>query len=550
MENLQNFIEKFENTMVECWDNQALNDYGHDSITYGELAREIAMLHLIWKKAGLNEGDKVALNAASSASWAKVFMAAMTGKYVSCQLFNGFTPQDTQKLTVHSDSRILYTEKGIFDKMDVSTMPDLIAIFDTKTQDLLYSRNGFEEIYNNREQLFAQAYPNGYRKEDLKHCGRSMEDTCCIMYTSGSTGFPKGVMISAKNISMNVWSAPQFFPFRRGENYLSVLPYAHIFGLTIDMIMCLSTGMHLTVLGLPPIPQILKKALCEVRPHVCMMVPLILEKMTEYAIGDFIHTPKSVAKLENPAENRDFCDALRTIFISAMGGNLEVMATGGAPLRPELESLLAEKIEFPLVTGYGMTECAPLIALGRKGDYKLKSCGYVTPKMQVNIQSSDPTSIAGELWVKGDYVFQGYYKNPAADKEVFTEDGWFKTGDLGTLDAEGHLFLVGRCKSMLLASNGQNVFPEEIETVLNAKPYIAESIIVQRENQFVALIVPNADLAVGNNLDSATMQEIIRQNVDATNKEIPAYSQISKYEIMNEPFAKTPKGSIKRFLYS
>lgn len=547
---MQNFIEKFETSVKECWNNAAVSDYKNNTWTYSQVAEEIAKMHLVWKAAGIGQGDKISLNARSSANWAKVFMAVTSGGHVAVQLFNGFTPADAQKFTHHSDSKILFTEKAIFDGMNFDEMPQLLAAFDTKSMELLASRGEFASIHAKREELFKQAYPNGFAPSAVEYVKLDMDELCCINYTSGSTGNPKGVMLSVRNISSNVEMIPVHFPYRRGDNYLSVLPFAHIFGLLYDMIACMCTGMHLTVLGLPPAPTILKDAMQQIKPHVIMMVPLVLSKMAEYAIGEFIHSRTGEARLADHKQHPEFCQALRTIVLSYLGGQCEVIVTGGAAIPDNLEQLLITKLDMPLVTGYGMTECGPTISLGHLGKYKLKSCGEIVERMQARIDSADPQNTVGELWVKGDNCFTGYYKNPEADKEVFTEEGWFRTGDLGIIDSEDTLFLVGRCKSMLLASNGQNVYPEEIEVKLNAMPYVAESIVVQRGEKFTAIVVPNADLLANDGVSAETLKEIMERNIATLNTQIPAYSAISDYELHNDPFAKTPKGSIKRFMYS
>lgn len=546
---MQSFIKRFEETVKACWENPAVSDYRNNTFTYGGMAKEIEMMHLVWREAGLVEGDKISLNARSSANWAITFMAATTGGYVACQLFNGFTPVDTQKFVHHSDSKILFTEKAIFDGMDFETMPQVIAVFDMRNFQLLASRGNFADIYARRDELFAAAHPNGFNSDDVNYVDSSMDKLCCLNYTSGSTGNPKGVMLSVLNISSNVELVARHFPYNRGESFLSVLPFAHIFGLLADMLVCICTGMHLTVLGLPPAPSILKDAMQLVRPRVVMMVPLVLSKLAEFAIGEFVHSKSGEARLADHKNNPEFCSALRTILLSYMGGNCEVIVTGGAAIPEDVEELLITKLNMPFVTGYGMTECGPIISLGHLGQYKLKSCGEIVECMQAHIDSKDPHNTVGEVWVKGDNVFLGYYKNPEADSEVFNSEGWFRTGDLGTIDKEETLFLVGRCKSMLLSSNGQNVYPEEIEVKLNTLPYVAESVVVQRGEKFVAIVVPNADLLASDGVSAETLAGVMDKNLETLNSIIPAYSQISSFEMREEPFSKTPKGSIKRFMY-
>ena len=377
-----------------------------------------------------------------------------------------------------------------------------------------------------------------------------MENLCCLNYTSGSTGNPKGVMLTMRNISSNIEVIPTRCPYTHGEKYLSMLPFAHIYGLTFDLITPLCMGMHLTVLGMLPAPTTLKDAMQAVRPKMAIMVPLVLSKMVEYAIGEFLHSKSGKARLANYKQHPEFCFALRTILLSYFGGNIELMTTGGAAIPEELEHLLSVKLQLPLVTAYGMTECGPLITVGNLATYKLKSCGELVDRIEARIDSANPENTVGELWVRGDNVFAGYYKNPEADKELFTEDGWFRTGDLGTMDKDNTLFLVGRCKSMLLSTNGQNVYPEEIEVKLNALPYITESLMVQRGEKFVALIVPDTELLAAPQVSTETFICVMEKNLETLNTSIPAYAQISSYELRDEAFAKTPKGSIKRFMYS
>ena len=547
---MEYFIRTFENSIKRCWDRPALDEFHVSSITYGELATEIETIQLYWKAAGLKPGDKVAINARSSANWAKTFMAATSGGYVAVQLFNGYTPDGAQQLVNHSDSRILYTEKAIFDKMDFEKMPQLLGAIDLHSGELLASRGNFGEVYANRNELFSKAYPKGFHKKDLHYIERSMGEVCAINYTSGSTGNPKGVMLTVRNFSANIYLIPRHFPYRGEDNYVSVLPYAHIFGLVYDMMAPLCYGMHLVILFVPPVPTNLKPALREFKPYVFFAVPLILNKLIDDSIGEFIHSKSGSAKLADYKNNEDFCEALATIFIKALGGNIGLFVTGGAAIPEQLEELLTVKLKLPFVTGYGMTECSPTICLGHKDRYKAKSVGeYIDECITAKIDSSDPETIPGEVLVKGDCVFVGYHKNEEATKAAFTQDGWFHTGDIGTMDKDHTVFLAGRCKNMILSTNGQNIFPEEIEVVLNNLQYVAESLIVSRNKKLVALIVPNQNQIADAGIDAETLKRIMVADLETLNKKIPTYSSVSDYVIMKEPFAKTPKGSIKRFMY-
>jgi long-chain acyl-CoA synthetase len=544
------FLRRFEQSVKECWNKTALVEFNQEGITYGELAAELEKTVLWWRAAGLLPGDKVAINARSSANWAKTFFAAQTGGFVAVQLFNGFTPADTMHLVDHSDSRILYTEKAIFEKMDFEAMPKLLGAIDTKSGELLAARGDFAKVYESREAGFTAAHPAGLRREDVQYPDRPLDELCALMYTSGSTGNPKGVMISVRNFSSNIQLIPIHFPYKRDDNYVSVLPYAHIFGLVYDLMAPLCYGMTLCILYVPPVPAYLKPALREYKPYVFFAVPLIINKMIDDTIGEFIHSKSGAAKLADYRNNPDFCEALRTIFMNAFGGRLGLMITGGAAMPEQLERLFLEQLKVPFVTGYGMTECTPTITLGHKETYVMKECGEPVPEgIELKIDSPDPHKVAGEVLVRGHVVFTGYYKNPEATRAVFTDDGWFRTGDLGTVDGIGRVFLVGRSKSMILGTNGQNIFPEEIEVVLNQLPYVQESIVVGRGGQLTALIVPNQNQLADNHIDSDTLKSIMDGNLTTLNEKIPSYASVRRYELQFEPFSKTPKGSIKRFMY-
>ena len=524
---IDNFIRLFENATRECWDRPALSDFHKSTITYRELAERVYTLDLIWKKAGIKPGDKIAINTKSCALGASVFMAAVSKGYVAVHLYNAFTPADTQRLVNHSDSKILYTEKRAFDEMNFDEMPQVLCVIDAGTGKVLASRNGVDELYAQADALLAADFPGGMQPADFKVCNPDLDDVCAILYTSGSTGNPKGVMLTYRNYTANVQGIRPGFPFYPRENYLSLLPHAHSFGLTCDVVIPMTMGMHVTVLGLPPIPSNVQAALQEVKPRIFYGVPLIFVKFAEYVLGEDIKSPEGKAKLADYKHNPDFCKMLHDKLINAMGGNIEVFATGGAAIPSEVESLLVYKLQLPFITGYGLTELAPIVSYGKLGKYIPKSCGEYLPEiMEIKIDSPDPENIAGELSVKGDVVFKGYYKNQEATDQVL-KDGWFRTGDMGTVDKNRNVFLLGRSKNMILAGNGQNVYPEEIEVILNELPYVAESIVLQRDTKIIALIVPNMDALDKAGINADALDAIMKQNITLLNSKLPSYSTVN-----------------------
>lgn len=531
---MKSFITKFHEVVQGNYNCPVLNNFRQDPLTYHQFYDEILSIQNSWKAAGLVKGDKVAIFAPNSSNWVKTFFAAITGGYIAVELYHLYTPQDVMELVCHSDSKILYTDQHGFSQMDIKKMPNLIAVVDINSMNIIATRNNFTISFN-----------RNCDKDNLQY-NIDLDDICTIIYTSGSTGVPKGVMLSVRNISANFDAISATYPYRERENYLSTLPFAHSFGLMFDVILPICSGMHTHILCSVPTPTSLIIAFNEVRPHLFFTVPIVLQKLILNLIGGEYNSEDGQKKLANYFDNPDFCQLLRIKILSGMGGSIEVFATGGASIPFEIESLLLNKLSLPFVTIYGMTECSPIISLDVPGKYKMRSCGKYIDNIQLKVDSQDSSAIPGEILVKGDGVFVGYYKNSDADSKAFTPDGWFHTGDLATIDDEKNIFISGRCKNMFLYANGENIYQEDIEAILNKMPLVLESLIVCRDERLVALIVPKRD---ENNNISNSINEIMTSNIQKLNSRLPHYSHVAEYELFKEPFAKTSKGNIRRYMY-
>lgn len=545
----QNFVKIYEESFNKNWDLPALTNYkDSETLSYGMLAREIARLHILFEEIGIEKGDKIALIGKNHTTWSTVFLATFTYGAVIVPILHEFNPESMEHIIIHSESKCVFIEDKIWqelnhDKIDLPffSIPSftLIKGDDEKIKDAAGR-------FNN---LIDEKYPNGFTKEDIKYAQVDNDEVVCLNYTSGTTGNSKGVMLTANNYAGNVTYAHTLELLLHGERDLAFLPMAHAYGCAFDFLYALSNGVHVTLLDVIPSPQNLIKAFQEVKPHIIITVPLIFEKIYKNRILPIIEKPIMKLLLKVPGINTLIYKSIRNSLVTTLGGNFREVIIGGAALGKDVEAFFA-KIKFPFTVGYGMTECAPLISYDHHYDFIPTSCGSVLEGiMEARIDSPDPENIPGEIQVRGENVMKGYYKNPEATREAFTEDGWLKTGDSGVL-IDNRLYIKGRIKTMLLGANGQNVYPEEIEAKLNNLPYVSESLVVRRENKFIALVYPDRPAMKENNIPSKQLASIMDENKGILNKSVARYERISTIELMDEEFEKTPKKSIKRFLYS
>ena len=528
----------------------ALSDFGGQTLTFRQLGRKIAEIHILYKAIGLRQGDKVALCAKNSASWAVTFLATMTyGAVPDIDTYTGL-PDQIVHLTVHSEARLLFTEKSIADNIDTERLAGVEAVMLLDSYTPVFSRvPELEPLVRKLPEAFARIYPEGFTPEDIRYADPAMNSLALINYTSGSSGNPKGVMLSYRNIWSNVSFGLANIDFLHpGDNMLSMLPLAHMYGLVFELLFPLCRGCHITFLGRVPSPKVLLQAFAATRPKLVITVPLVIEKIVKSRILPRLSTPAMRLLLAIPGIRGMIYSKVRDQLIQALGGNLRQLILGGAALSDEVEALL-RKIRFPFTIGYGMTECAPLITYEWWETQRPHSCGRLCHGMEARILSDDYHNTPGVLFVKGDNVMMGYYKNPESTEEALCPDGWLRTGDVCTMDNDGYLYIRGRDKNMILSSSGQNIYPEEIEAKLNNLPLVAESVVVERDGRIVALVHPAYDLGRQEGLTDTQTEQRVTALLPQLNKLLPAYSRVSTLELHRDEFEKTPKHSIRRFIY-
>ena len=544
----KSFNAYIENSIRENWELTALSDFKGVSYNYKDIARKIEKMHILMEAAGVKKGDKIAICGRNSSHWAVAFFATLTYGAVVVPILHEFKPDNIHHIVNHSESKLLFVGDVVYENIDKSKMPGLTGIILINDFSVLHSQS--KKLIDAREHLnqyFGDKYPERFRREDVSYHKDSPDELALINYTSGSTGFSKGVMLPYRSLWTNLrFCYDNMTYINPGDQVVSMLPMAHMYGLMVKLCNCFAKGCHIHFLTRIPSPKIILDAFAEVKPRAVISVPLIIEKIVRGKVFPLLEKPLMQLMMKIPFLNTQLQQQIRAKLEEAFGGNMQEIIIGGAALNHEIE-LFLHKIGFPFTIGYGMTECAPLISYSPWQKARLGSCGKVIDRTEARIDSADPQNIVGELHVKGDSVMLGYYKNQEATDAVL-KDGWLNTGDLAVLDKDNYIYLKGRSKSMILGPSGQNIYPEEIEARINNLPYVNESIVIEQNGKLVALIYPDFENAEKQGLASS-IEELMEENRIAVNKNLPGYSQITKIKLFYEEFEKTPKRSIKRYLY-
>ena len=540
----------FEESFKKNWDRPAISNYQGITLHYRDVARRIAKMHIMFGECGLQKGDKVAICSRNQANWAVAFLSTMTYGAVPVPLLHEFKSSNIHHLVNHSEAKILFVDDVIWEGLSETEMPDLHAIIQVNTFKLLYAAE--QNIVDAREhlnELFGRKYPNVFTREDLNYYEDSADELAIINYTSGTSGFSKGVMIPYRAVYSNIEFGRTVLPgLDHTKNVVSMLPSAHMYGLMFELLYELSVGAHVHFLSRVPSPKIIMQALAEVKPYVIIAVPLVIEKIYKTKVKPILEKEGIRVLMKLPVLNQVVLNKIKSELINAFGGEFYEVIIGGAAFNKEVESFF-KKMNFPFTVGYGMTECAPIIAYDDWNVEKLNSCGKAVNNMEIRIASANPAEIPGEIQVKGANVFLGYYNNEEATNAVFTEDGWFCTGDMGIIDEEGSLFIKGRTKCMILGPSGQNIYPEEVETVINNHPYVVDSLVVEDNGGLTALIFPDFASGVRDGMNQQAFVKHVEGLLSEINKDLPNYAKLKRIKVMMEDFERTPKKSIKRYLY-
>lgn len=551
MDNKATLNEYILQSITSNWELPALTDFDGVSYNYKDVARKITKLHIIFERCGLKPGDKIAICGRNSAQWSVAFLGALTYGAVAVPILNEFKPDTIHHLVNHSESKLFFTDSSIWENLDSDSMADLIGAFNLHNFSLFISRNEMLTDARNRlNELFGMKFPERFTSADFKVVvPTDPDEVMMINYTSGSTGFSKGVMLTCRNLWSNVQFTIDGIKFLvPGDNIVSMLPLAHMYGLVVELLHPFVKGCHTHFLTRMPSPRVIMDAFARVRPKLIVSVPLIIEKIIKTKVFPLLDKPLMKILMHVPFVDDRLLSRIKQQLTATFGGNLQEMIIGGAALNKDVAVFL-RKIDFPFTVGYGMTECAPLISYAPWQEARKNSCGRIVDRMIGRVENPDPETKAGVIWVKGDNVMKGYFKNPEATAACMDNNGWLCTGDIGVIDADNFIYLRGRDKNMILGPSGQNIYPEEIEQILNNLPYVSESIVISDGGKLVALIYPDYDLAGKEGMSVSDIDAVMAENIEVLNKEVPAYSKVTRHKLMSEEFEKTPKRSIKRYLY-
>lgn len=548
----ENFIKIYEKSFQENWDLPALTDYVEQkTLTFADVAKEIARFHILFKECQIRRGDKIALIGRDCANWCVVYMAAVTYGAIIVPILPDFNPNDVHHIINHSESVFLFVSDRIWDTLEEEKISEIRGVFSLTDFRCLHQRDGenIQKLLKELDSRFTEKYPNGFTRENIRYADLDNDKVVLLNYTSGTTGFSKGVMLTGNNLAGNVTYARTLDVLFRGERELCFLPLAHAYSCAFNFLVPMAFGAHVFLLGKLPSPKILLKAFEEVKPNLILTVPLILEKIYKKMITPQLNKRTMKLAMSVPLLNDRIYAQINKKLTDALGGRFREVIVGGAAMNQEVADFLY-KIKFPYTIGYGMTECGPLISYDNHKEYVLTSCGQILKGiMEVRIDSEDPYNKVGEIQVRGENVMKGYFKNEEATRNVFTDDGWLKTGDLGTIDANKRIYIRGRSKTMILSSNGQNIYPEEIEAKLNNLPFVLESLVVEREGKLVGLVYPDYDTVDNTGIRHEDLPAIMEQNRKDLNKLLAPYEAVTSLILYPTEFEKTPKRSIKRYLY-
>ena len=549
MELEQSFIALIEQSIKTNWYLNALTDYKGITLQYRDVARKIEKIHILLENAGIEKGDKIAICGRNSAHWTVTYLAVITYGAVVVPILHEFKADQVHNIVNHSEARLLFVGDQIWENLNEAAMPHLEGIIELKdfgvpvsrSEKLAYARDHLNEIFGHK-------FPCRFRPDDISYEKEKSEDLAIINYTSGTTGYSKGVMLPYRSILSNVLYCKEKIGLKAGDSVVSMLPLGHVFGMTFDFLYGFTAGAHLWFLTRMPSPKIIAESFAEIRPRVIACVPLIVEKIFKKNILPKVDNKLGKLLLHVPIISDKIKELIKQKAMEVFGGNFIEIIIGGAPFNAEVEAFL-KMIDFPYTIAYGMTECGPIICHSHWTELKLASCGKVAARMEAKVLSPNPSAIAGELVCRGANLMLGYYKNEEATRQVIDTEGWLHTGDMATIDEDGNVFIKGRCKNLLLTSSGQNIYPEEIESKLNNMPYVSESLIILQQDKLVGLIYPDSDDAFAHGLSQSDLVRVMEENRLELNKQLPAFSQIARFKLYPEEFEKTDKKSIKRFLY-